>query len=77
MWLRTLRGSNRNCERRRTAVLETIDKGLEEWNALRDKRAIDWHVSLLKRLSDEKFDSKSKIDLVYQKAVQSKNLLVS
>jgi alanyl-tRNA synthetase len=32
----------------------TIDNGLREWDAVRKRQAIDWHVSLLKELDDER-----------------------
>ena len=52
----------------------TLDKGLKEWEATREQQAVDWHVSLLRELNDARPDAKTKTDVAYQKAVNSRDL---
>ena len=52
----------------------TIDKGLQEWDAVRKQQALDWHISLIKELEEKKPEAKSQMDLVYKKAVDSRDL---
>ena len=46
----------------------TLDKGLEEWNAIREQQAKDWQVSLIKELDAERPSAN-----VRQKAIDSRH----
>jgi alanyl-tRNA synthetase len=47
----------------------TLDKGLEEWEAIRENQQLDWHISLIHQLDQEKPNLK-----VIEEAKRSKNM---